>query len=178
MSEIRRDGGQFVGYEYKEIDASGEQAAFYLDSYESFGWVQDERTQEAMPAGKGKLVLKRERKIMNKAELTRLQRHFEVCVDEIKALEKSKTANATIWAIVVGLIGTVFMAGATFAAVHEPPLVALTILLALPGFIGWALPCFIFQKLAAKRAKVVAELVEQKYDEIYEICEQGSKLLN
>lgn len=178
MSEIRKDSAQFVGYEYKEITASGERAAFYLDCYESFGWVQDERTQETFPAAKGKLVLKRERKIVNKAELTRLQRHFEACMDEIAALEKSKTANAKIWAIVVGLIGTVFLAGATFAAVHEPPLYVLSAVLAVPGFIGWALPYFLYQKLAAKRAKVVAELVERKYDEIYEICEQGNKLLN
>ena len=177
MSEIRKDGRQFVGCEYKEIAASGERAAFYLDCYESFGWVLDERAQET-GAAKGKLVLKRERKIMNKMELTRLQRHFEACVEEIRALEKSKTSNATIWAIVVGLIGTAFLAGATFAATHEPPRYVLCAILALPGFIGWALPYFIYRKLAARRSKVVAELVEQKYDEIYEICEQGNKLLN
>ena len=178
MSEIRRDGGQFVGYEYKEIAADGERAAFCLDCYESLGWVLDERTQENGPAEKGKLLLKRERKIVNKVELTRLQRHFEACMDEIRALEKSKTSRATIWAIVVGLIGTAFMAGATFAAVHAPPLYALSTILAVPGFIGWALPYFIYKKLAARRACVVSGLVEQKYDEIYEICEQGNKLLN
>lgn len=176
MSEIRKDGGPFIGYEYKEIDASGERAAFYLDCYESFGWVLDERTQES--AAKGKLILKRERKIINKMELTRLQRHFEACMDEIRALERSKTTNATIWAIAVGLIGTVFMAGSTFAVVHVPPLWVLSIVLAVPGFIGWALPYFLYKKLAAKWAKVVTELVERKYDEIYEICEQGNKLLN
>ena len=133
MSEIRKDGGAFVGYEYKEIDASGERAAFYLDCYENFGWVLDERTQETVPTSKGRLLLKRERKIMNKAELTRLQRHFETCVDEIGALERSKASNATIWAIVVGLIGTAFMAGATFAAVHVPPRYVLCTVLAVPG---------------------------------------------
>ena len=178
MSEIRKDGGQFVGYEYKEIAADGERAAFYLDCYESFGWVLDERAQENSSTGKGKLLLKRERKIVNKVELTRLQRHFEACMDEIRALEKSKTSNATIWAIVVGLIGTAFMAGATFAVVHVPPLYVLSTILAVPGFIGWAVPYFIYKKLAAKRARVVAGLVEQKYDEIYEICEQGSNLVN
>ena len=177
MSEIRKDGGAFVGYEYKEIDASGERAAFYLDCYENFGWVLDERTQEAVPTSKGRLLLKRERKIMNKAELTRLQRHFETCVDEIGALERSKASNATIWAIVVGLVGTAFIAGATFAAVHVPPRYGLCAVLAVPGFAGWTLPYFLFQKLSAKRAKVVTELVERKYDEIYEICEQGSRLL-
>ena len=99
-------------------------------------------------------------------------------MDEIIALEQSKTTSATIWAIVVGLAGTAFMAGSTFAAVHAPPLYVLCALLAVPGFIGWTLPYFIYKKLAAKRTKVVAQLMEQKYDEIYEICEQGNQLLN
>ena len=178
MGEIRKDGARFVGYEYKEITASGEQAAFYLDCYESFGWTQDERTQESVPTAKGKLVLKRERKIINKVELTRLQRHFEACLDEITALEKSKTANATVAALVIALIGCAFLAGSVFAVTHEPPLIILCVLLAVPGFTGWILPYFIYRKLCAKRAKVVEELVERKYDEIYEICEQGNKLLN
>ena len=178
MSEIRRDGTPFVGYEYKEIPAAGEKAAFYLDCYESFGWTADERAQGGGPASKGGIVLRRERKIMNKMELTRLQRHFEACVDEVKALEKSKTTNATIWAILVGLTGTAFMAGSTFAVVHAPPLWVLSVVLAVPGFAGWALPYFLYKKLAAKRARVVSELVDRKYDEIYEICEQGNKLLS
>lgn len=175
MSEIKRDAAQFIGYEYKEIDVHGEYGSLCLDCYPSFGWEPDERTAEGP---KGKLTLKRARKIVNKAELTRLQRHFEACLDEIRALEKSKTAKATIWAIMVGLIGTAFMAGATFAAVHQPPLVVLSAVLAVPGFTGWVLPYFIYQKLAARQAKVVRELVERKYDEIYEICEQGNQLLN
>lgn len=176
MSESKRKGSEFVGYDYKEISASGERATFYLDCYENFGWVQDERTQDS--GAKGKLILKRERKIVNKTELTRLQRHFEACADEIRVLEQSKTANASIAALCIGVVGTVFMALATFAAVHVPPLWVLCAVLAVPGFIGWVLPYFIYQKLTAKRTKVVAELIEQKYDEIYEICEQGSQLLN
>lgn len=170
MSEVTKGGGQFIGFEYKKIDSQDGYASLRLDCYPSFGWTADERTEGA--GSDGKITLKRDRKLVNKMELTRLQRHFEACVDEIKALEKSKTASATVWAIVVGVIGTAFLAGATFAAIHKPPLIVLTILLAVPGFLGWVLPYFLYRRLAAKRAKVVAELVEQKYDEIYEICEQ------
>lgn len=178
MGEIRKENAQFIGYEYKEINAAGERAAFYLDCYESFGWTPDERTGGDAPVSKGKILLKRERKIVNKMELTRLQRHFEACMDEIRALEKSKTTGATIWAIAVGLIGTAFLAGATFAAVHVSPRYVLCAVLAVPGFTGWVLPWFLYQRLAAKHSKIVAELVEQKYDEIYELCGQGNKLLS
>ena len=115
MSDIREDGASFIGYEYKEIPAGGERASFCLDCYQNFGWVLDEHTPEQALRGKGKLVLKRNRRIVNKMELTRLQRHFEACLDELDALERSKTSCASLCAIIIGLIGTVFLAGSTFS---------------------------------------------------------------
>ena len=69
------------------------------------------------------------------------------------------------------------MACSTFAVVHEPPLWILTAVLAVPGFIGWTLPVFLYRRMTARRSKVVAELMEEKYDEIYQICEKGNHLL-
>ena len=57
------------------------------------------------------MKFKRDRKILNKAELTHLRRQFDACVGEIVALEKSKRENATIMSIIIELIGTAFMAG-------------------------------------------------------------------
>jgi len=175
MSELRKDSTAFIGYDYKEIPAGTERAAFYRDCYQCFGWVA-----EAQPDShaKGNLLLKRERKIMNKAELTRLQRHFESCMDEIEALEHAKTSGARAAALSVGVVGTAFIAGSVFAVTHVPPRIILCILLAVPGFLGWILPWFLYKKMVFRRAKVVAELQEQKYDEIDRICEQGSNLLN
>lgn len=171
MSEIKKDSAGFIGYEYKEVETKGNRASMYLDCYPSFGWTVDERTKN------GTVTLKRDRKIINKVELTRLQRHFEACMEELDQLERSKTTAATMAAIVIGLIGCAFMAGSVFLVTHEPPLWVPSFLLAVPGFLGWILPYFAFKKLAAKRTKVVTELMEQKYDEIYEICEQGNRLL-
>ena len=92
-------------------------------------------------------------------------------------LERSRTAGTAIAALTIALSGTAFMAGSVFAVAHEPPLLVPAILLAVPGFLGWILPWFVYRKLAAKRGKVVAELVEKKYDEIYEICGKGTQLL-
>lgn len=175
MSEINRDSRQFIGYEYKEIDLRGERASMYLDCYPSFGWEEDDRGMGG--SGRKTVTLKRNRRIINKAELTRLQRHFEACMQELDELDRSKTTQSAISAIIVGIIGTAFMAFSTFAAVHEPPLWILTAVLAVPGFIGWVLPVFIYRRMTARRSKVVAELTEQKYDEIDEICEKGNRLL-
>ena len=161
----------YVAYEYKEIEARGERAALLMDCYQSLGW---EAEKETAP---GRIMLRRNRKIMNKVELTRLQRNMEAGVAEIDTLQKSKTSKASITSLVIGLIGTAFMAGSVFAVTATPPVVWLCILLAVPAFTLWALAPVLYPRMVAKRTKTINELIEQKYDEIYTICEKGSKLL-
>lgn len=177
MSQEERFSKDFIGYEYREIAVSEDKLSFYLDCYENFGWMPDEN----MPLGKGihqtTINLKRNRKIINKMELTRLQRHFEACMNEIEKLEQSKTSAAYIWSLTVGIIGTAFMAGSVFAVTHEPPVIWLCILLAIPAFLGWAMPYFIFQAAIKRQAQKLEPLIEEKYDEIYRLCEKGHSLL-
>lgn len=167
----------FVGYEYKEISVPKEQASMYVDCYENFGWEIDENFAAAEGHSAMTVRMKRDRKILNKMELTRLQHHFEACAKEIDALERAKTSAATVWALMTGILGTAFMAGSTFAVVHEPPIIWLCILLAVPGFIGWILPYFIYKRLVRQSTRKLQPLIEAKQDEIYEICEKGSRLL-
>lgn len=175
---------EFVGYEYKEVVTDKSGVSFLLDGYENFGWETDENSYAAVkesgnPKRQEKVILRlrRNRKIVNKMELTRLQRNFESCVGEIETLEKSKTSAATIYALIIGVLGTAFMAGATFAVTAEPPHIILCILLAIPGFIGWILPYFVYKRVLARQTEKVTSLIEEKYDEIYSICEKGNKLL-
>lgn len=167
----------YVGYEYKEIAVHSDEASFYLDGYENFGWNVDENFAAVCGPHLTSLRLKRDRKIMNKMELTRLQQHFEACMKEIQMLEKEKSSTANAAAFTAALIGTAFMAGSTFAVVQEPPIIWLCILLAVPGFIGWILPCFIHNRIARKKAQEIQPLIEAKREEIYEICEKGHSLL-
>lgn len=173
----------FVGYEYKEISVDKSNVSFMIDCYENFGWELDENiqmnTQPAygVPSKKMTVRMKRNRKLVNKMELTRLQRNFEACVSEIQALEKAKTSTASIYAITTGILGTTFMAGSTFAVTAQPPHIILCIILAVPGFIGWILPYFLYRKIQRKQIKKLTPLIEGKFDEIYEICEKGNRLL-
>lgn len=173
----------YVGYEYKEITAQDNMVSLLLDGYENFGWELYESLPESGMGGKAGnnsrtiIRMKRDRKIVNKAELTRLQRNFEACVTEIQALEKRKTSMAMVYALVLGIIGTAFMAGSTFAVTAQPPYIVLCMILAVPGFLGWILPYFLYKRVQRKETEKVAPLIEAKYDEIYEICEKGNKLL-
>ncbi len=178
MNEITKSCRDFVGYEYKEITAERDRASMYLDCYMNFGWSADENIQLSVIMGKVTIKLKRDRKILNKTELTRLQRHFEACMNEIDEMEKSKTSGATIWALVIAFIGTAFMAGSVFAVTNQPPIIWLCIVLAVPAFTGWLLPPFVYKARVREKTANVIPHIEQKYDEIYEICEKGSKLLN
>ncbi|MBP3458045.1 MAG: hypothetical protein J6K58_02430 [Lachnospiraceae bacterium] len=176
---------EYVAYEYKEVITDKNRVSFLLDGYENFGWELDEKITETFGENRNPmkqnnviLRLKRNRKIINKMELTRLQRNFESCVRDIDTLEKSKNSAATTYALIIAVVGTAFMAGATFAVTAQPPYVILCILLAIPGFIGWILPYFVYKKVQGKQIEKVTPLIEEKYDEIYEICEKGNRLLS
>lgn len=183
MDTTEKNQKKYVGYEYKEVVADSSMTALLLDGYESFGWevyesmAQSEMRGKAGISQKTLIRIKRDRKILNKMELTRLQRNFEACVAEIQTLERRKTSAAAAYAIILGVIGTAFMAGSTFAVTAQPPHVILCIILAVPGFLGWVFPYFLYRKIQEKKTEKMIPLIEAKYDEIYELCEKGSKLL-
>lgn len=189
MDEIEKKQKEFVGYEYKEVICESSKASFVFDGYENFGWEVDEKqngniygntAENIISSYQKKIVirLKRNRKIVNKMELTRLQSNFEAYVNEIEKLEKSKTSMATMYSLIIGIFGTAFMAGSVFAITAHKPNIILSILFAIPGFIGWIIPYFVYNKIVEMQTDKVTQLIEEKYDEIYKICERGNKLLH
>jgi len=177
-NEVTRGGKEYIGYDYLTVTADSEKASMYLDAYKNLGWIQDDSMPVKQVGNTVTMKLKRDRKILNKTELKRLQQHLESCLDEIATLEHSITGTATVYSIVVGIIGTAFMAGSVFAVTSESPLIILCILLGIPGIVGWVLPYRLFKYFAKKRSDEVSSLIEQKYDEIYEICEKGNILIH
>ncbi len=179
----------YIAYEYKELIVDADRTSLWLDAFENFGWEIDSRegvTNTTIQNHNSKIVsktvihLKRNRKIVNKAELTRLQRNFEACMREIDALERSKTAKATAYSIIAGVLGTAFLAGSVMAMTmkeYSIQMMVLSVILAIPGIIGWIVPYFIYRRIVSKQSVRINDLIEQKYDEIYEICEKGSKIL-
>lgn len=167
----------FVGYDYKEVTVDDNQVSMYLDCYENFGWIAEEECPDMGNPHRVTIRMKRDRKILNKMELTRLQRNFEACAQDMRRMEKAKTAKATAWALAIGVVGTVFMAGSTFAVTHEPPIIWLCVLLAIPGFIGWILPFFAYRGIVKKQIEKLQPLMDEKMEEIYQVCEKGHSLL-
>ena len=189
---------KFTGYDYKEIHVTPQSASFFIDSYKNFGWEIDENIREVetevheyyqkythqhskyqprTQAKTVKLSFKRDRKIINKMELTRLQRNFESCVQEIEKLERSKEFWAVMYSIGTGLVGVLFVAAAVAVIFMSTMPKAIGIVLAIPGVIGIVLPYFIYMREEKKQAETVGMFIEAKRDEIDEICEKGNRLL-
>ncbi|WP_272845368.1 hypothetical protein [Liquorilactobacillus mali] len=164
----------YVGYEYHEIAVNEKFVDFYSDNYPNFGWKITAKEQSTKTAGsKIILKLKRDRYISNKAELTRLQRKFESQINQLEGLERNKELPATIIAITIGLIGTIFM-GLSVWAYNDGLL--LSLLVSIPGFIGWILPYFCYQNFKKKYSHQLAPQENRLYDDIYETCQKAHKL--
>ena len=96
------------------------------------------------------LRLKRNRKIRNKLELSRLQRQFDFGLDKIKSLKRAKVFRAAAVAYLVGVIGTAFMAGSVFCLLASQILPS--VILAIPGFLGWIAPYLLYGTISKRRS--------------------------
>ena len=183
MGATIRNDNSYIGYEYRDVSVESNMESLYVDSYECFGWQFEGRQPSLLGIASGavNLKFKRDRKIKNKMELTRLQRQFENYAEDVCNLEKSKYTSATIVASVYGLIGAVMIALSVFlisdmllAAQYTMPLVVLT---GAVGLLCWVLLYPALKKQKAKAAAKANPLIEQKYDSINEACEKGHILL-
>lgn len=167
----------FVGYDYIVVTVKQTMESIYADGYANFGWKL-ERTSIQLSGGSMVMKFKRDRKISNKAELTRLQGQFDSYISEIESLENPKVIKTSTVAYSIGLLGTAFMPGAVFSITNKPPILAACIIIAAPGLISWIISYFCFAGISMKKTTKITLLIKQKYDEIYKICEKASSLLS
>lgn len=163
-----------VGYEYKNIVTSRRLASIYADYFPYFGWEVNDSTFDRQ-FNKVSITFKRDRKLKNKVEINKCQRQFEEGVDNIAHLEGTKNSKASIAAYTVGLIGTAFMAGATFSFLGG--FIIACAILAIPGFIGWGLAYVLYRNLSKKRATEIVPETDSEFDNLYAACERAQALL-
>lgn len=172
MSEQRIDT-----FDYLNVTVDEKLCSQYMDGYQKFGWKQDENVPPEKNMGKVTFHMKRSRHIINKVELTRLQQHYESCMEEIATLEASKDSVPAMVSISCGLAGCGFVAGSVFAVTNTPPIIWLMVLLAIPGFFLWGASYFSYRMVKKQRIRKVNPLIEAKYDEAYEVCDKAYQLL-
>ncbi|GHU68242.1 hypothetical protein FACS1894184_09750 [Clostridia bacterium] len=149
--------------------------SIYEDNYENFGWRLEDTSNVLGKVYSVVMRFKRNRKIINKTVLTRLQRNFDACISEITRLESSKYMKAAGVAYAVGVVGTTFMAGSVFAVTSGN--ILLCVILAIPAMIGWVIPYWIYRAIEKVKTAEVTLFIDQKYDELYAVCEKAHGLL-
>lgn len=169
------DNNPFSDFEYRDITIDQSYEKIYTDGYKNFGWILVCVSNPNIGHNMITMKFKRDRKIINKAELTRLQRQFDACIKEITNMEKSKSDNASITAYIVGIIGTTFITLSTFAETHGNAI--LCIILAIPAFVGLILPYFLYKFIFSKNTVEIEPLIESKYNEIYQVSQRANSLL-
>lgn len=180
----------FVAYEYMSINVSSEKEPLYMDCYENFGWIfingsglvdkEDYYINNSHVNGR-KLVnlkFKRDRKIPNKVQIISLQKKCEIALKELNRLEKQPRSKATISAITIAMLGTVFMALSVFSITAINPIYILCVVCGVIGIVGWLLPYFVYKKEKLKKEQENIPLIEEQYNTIYNCCEQAKKLIN
>lgn len=175
MEKSMKPRNNFVGYEYKDVTVVRHMESLWTDSYVAFGWLLEGRASDKLGINYVNLKFKRECIIRNKVELTRLQRQFEVYAKKIDSLEKSKNIGASAFAYGTGILGTAFMALSVFSYIGGK--FPLSIVFAIPGFLGWILPYFGYVKIRDRKAEKVNPIIDEQYDMIYNICTKASRLL-
>ena len=166
-----------MGYEYKDITVLESYASQFVECYRNFGWDEDKKIASSKTLGFATIRLKRNRKIINKMELTRLERHFEACATEIQIMEHSKANVATAGSLLLGLIGASFITGAVLSAIQDPPIVPACVVDGILGLLGMALPCTVYNRILKWRSEKMNPIIESKHDEVYDICKKGFELL-
>lgn len=163
----------FIAYEYLTQTVSPSMQNTYADGYANFGWQLQDMKQGVHGVT---LAFKRDRTIAHKSDLNRLQKRFEQQMARVVRLEKAKHASATSLSLFVGLVGTAFMAGSVFA--WEAAFVLLSIILAIPGFLGWGTAYLAYRWWQARSAKKNDPLIEAQFDAIAETSKAAFALLN
>ena len=148
---------QFIGYEYQERVVEKKYEPVYLDAYPNFGWVIDQHHKSTQNPNNIMLHMKRNRDLVNRIEIKRLENKFQATMNEIIKIEKRNQLIPTIQACLVGLFGTALIVGAFF--IHNVSSLYL-----------------IYKTQFEKRTHHNQDSVESKYDAIYDLTKRAHQL--
>ena len=172
---MENNNNGYIGYEYMNVTVLRNMESFYRDNYACFGWILEKVSMPLQGMLFIEMRFKRNRKIRNRMELTRLQNQFDSIVKKTEKQERIKSSFATALSIAIALIGTAFIALSVFAYLDN--MIWLCVLFAIPGFIGWIIPYPCFKNIYRKKSDQLKPLIEKNYDDIYKVCERAHDLL-
>lgn len=179
----------FVAYEYLALDVKAELEPLYIDCYESLGWIFINNTAlvdkgdyyiNHYDYNEKRLVnirFKRDRRINNKKQLVVLQKKLDNALKQVEKLESIPNSMGVIWAMVIGVLGIIFLWFSFMVIRGDNPIYILGIVCGIMGTVGIILPYFVYNKVKNKHLQENTILIEEQYNTIYDCCEQARKLV-
>lgn len=168
----------FIAYEYATKVAKASEQTRMCDIYESFGWEITSIKPSAIDDVT--ISMKRDRKIAHKSELARLERQAIECYESIKALEKSKTKTANIFAYSFGTASALVFGGGMSLCMTVAGATAIAggIVLGVVGLVMATINAVVYPKIVAKKTQKVLPVIDQREEQLANILEQGNDLLS
>lgn len=147
----------------------------YVGFFSAFGW-QLERTEfRVIPADSIDLYFSHPYSHCNHPDILKLQRKFESVAGEIEAIEDDRTKAASRSAIIVGLMGIVFVVGALVAWMSGTTVWAAFLLLLGAGLSIGSLFCYAW--ILKKQTMETEASVWDKYEDLYRLREEAGLLM-
>lgn len=197
-------GTKYTGCEYKTVIVNRKQENLWKDAENSLGWQLEKERPAIVKKAFGairimtaplaifggrlreiqqdhesleqvELTFKREKSLSADKNLQLLQKQFEENAESIEKIHQVPERAAAMWAYGIGLVGTVFMGGATFAVLAGMTVPG--VILAVPGFTGWIFSGVAYHKVKAKKQQEAAVLANEKQEKISHICENAAGII-
>ena len=169
----------FVSYEYKTKTVKAKDQSRVIDMYDAFGWEITSTTPTALDGVT--LSLKRDRKLKHKQELVKLERQAEETFETINGLHRAKTAGASVFAYIFGIVAALVFGGGMCLCLLGEAQVPMLIVGSVIGVAGLAL-CgvnyLIYSKIVAKKTRQLLPVIDDNEEKLANILEKGNDLLS
>jgi len=169
----------YRNYEYMTKVTDSRSVNEVANRYSSLGWEPDGQQRGLLYTT---LTFKRDRGVKNKEQLNRLQARIEDGVNGIAYMEESKTKNALITSLAIGIFAALmFGGGMSLIMFNAAPLVLAALIggIAL-GIVGGAVAAIVYplyKKMVRSKTAKTDPLIEKKRDEIADLCQEASGLI-
>ncbi len=164
-------------YDYKKKTIERKYASIYIDNYEGFGWKLKSISYHKNQFDSEIVTLKfrRRTQIPNKLELSELQLKFEMKMQEISRMNKTKNFLARAVAYVIGIAGTVLLLGSILTFILS--FGAATLSLAAVGLTSWIVAYPSYVNVRRRKTVEFSPLITQRFKEINRLKKNAGYLL-
>ena len=169
-----------ITYDYKTIKVKREYETIVCDAYENLGWELTNTSASENSLFYINLSFKRNRKIENKMELTKLQEKVDNILANIENLQTKKKNAGVVEGISTGVVGAlIFGGGMSMSMLNTASVgllvggIAVGIVGITVGLLGW----LVLKKINKKKNTKIQPILESEFDKLADVCEQAHGLI-